>query len=183
MDDFDLVLRDGTSRLRKTYRSPQTEGPVQTSELVGLLSGTGTGSKSSSDKWDLSSILALRDMPALSIEEVAMGFFLNRIAGSPRDLRSQWGFLGYIPSAYSGAPCGSPLSVATATFALILFSVYFCRKEAIEAAQRLFPKVVTLTQDAIQDPEKSKTNETLMTVLLMALYEVRDYSNLGLEMS
>ncbi|KAK2765133.1 hypothetical protein FQN54_008832 [Arachnomyces sp. PD_36] len=171
LDVFDLALRDGTSQVQKKYRSPQLENPVRTSDLAGLLSGAGRVSNSPNGNWDPSATISLRDMPAPSIEELAMGFFLNRIAGPLRDPRSQWGFMGYIPSAYSRAPCGSPLSVATATFALVLFSVYFCRTAALDAAQRLFPKVVTLTQDAIQDPVESKSNETLMTVILMALYE------------
>lgn len=165
--------------MKKKYHSVRTKSPAQTEKLLELPSTPVSNRPGTRLFPEPLSAFIIGDMPVPPIEDLALGFFLNRVVRLARDPRTGWGFMGFmrfISSTYSEALCDSSVSMATATFSLVIFSIYFNRKEAVDAAQMLFAKAVTMTQAAIRDPEKSKTNETLITVLLLALYEVSSFT-------
>lgn len=84
------------------------------------------------------------------------------------------GHLEYLFPLYSDAKPDSPLSLATIAVSLCIFGAWQkkCREAENECASETFSRALVSTQRAILDPLESKTDSTLMAVLMLGLYEV-----------
>lgn len=96
----------------------------------------------------------------------------------PHDPRTDRGVTELLPFFFGGLQPGSPLSLALTATARLLFDAWERRIRDIETpfTQRAYGRAITATRLAIEDPVESLKNETVMAVLLLALYEVRAHA-------
>ena len=87
------------------------------------------------------------------------------------------GYLELLPYVYSVTASDSALALATQALAAICYGAWTSAGGEKDAENRtsgtMFGKALLATQQAILDPNKSKSDETLMAVLILRLYEVR----------
>lgn len=87
------------------------------------------------------------------------------------------GYLELLPCVYSATASNSALVLATQALAAIFHGAWTntdCKRDAENrTAGTMFGKALLATQQAISDPNQSKSDETLMAVLILRLYEVR----------
>ncbi|KAL9109675.1 MAG: hypothetical protein Q9227_005713 [Pyrenula ochraceoflavens] len=106
-----------------------------------------------------------------SQESVALKFFFEGVDRTPADHESRTGYLDILPSIYANSAADSALPAVTAAIALGTLGASLRRPECFAEAGKQYTKAIALANAAIQDPELAKKDETLMTVLLFALFE------------
>ena len=87
------------------------------------------------------------------------------------------GYLELLPYVYFATASDSALALATRALASSFFGAWTGAGGERDAENRtsgtMFGKALLATQQAISDPNKSRSDETLMAVLILRLYEVR----------
>lgn len=87
------------------------------------------------------------------------------------------GYLELLPYVYSATAPNSALALATRALASSFYGAWAGaggdRDAENETSGTIFGKALLATQQAILDLDKSKSDETLMAVLILRLYEVR----------
>ena len=87
------------------------------------------------------------------------------------------GYLELLPCVYSATASNSALVLATQALAASFRGAWTnadCERDAENRASgTMLGKALLATQQAISDPNKSKSDETLMAVLILRLYDVR----------
>lgn len=86
------------------------------------------------------------------------------------------GLIALLRPLYSSARHDSLISLATSSVALAAVGGSLRRSAYYNLGYTLFGKAVQMTKAAIDDPVESLTDETLMTVMLLGLFEVRCFS-------
>jgi len=126
--------------------------------------------------------------PAISPdpESTALGFFFHHYsragagagagAGSDRDIEATCSFFEYLPAMYAGASVSSPLRRATAALAVSVADLYSPRRRAAgsgddDSACRRYVDAVAETKTALADPTRSRSDELLMTTLVLEAYD------------
>ena len=107
----------------------------------------------------------------LQEQEAICAFFLDFVH-LPRNPDSVQGHLHHLLPLYANTGPESPLSLATSAVALVLSGSSPTRRADQQLARQKFGKALQKTSVAIQNPAESKRDETLMSVLLLGLYEV-----------
>ncbi|KAI9738396.1 MAG: hypothetical protein M1834_008899 [Cirrosporium novae-zelandiae] len=177
-DSFDLMLKDSTADVQHRYRNkdklePKKE-PVESTQIIEC-SGkkrpypSDTTLSTVGDGWPGSH--PIRDILQIPPEQQALSFFFNTYILSPRDPRIRRGFADYLLSSYLKARNGSLLSLATTAVSLSAFGGLNGRNTDKMRGDLYFSKAISATRIAIQDPVESRSDETLMAVLLLVAYE------------
>ena len=87
------------------------------------------------------------------------------------------GYIEFLPSVFSITASNSALALATQALASSFHGAWTGAGGEKDAENRIsrttFGEALLATQNAILDPIKSKSDETLMAVLILRLYEVR----------
>lgn len=87
------------------------------------------------------------------------------------------GYLELLPCVYSATASNSAVALATQALAATYYGAWTSADGEKDAENRtsgtMLGKALLATQQAISDPDKSKSDETLMAVLILRLYEVR----------
>lgn len=87
------------------------------------------------------------------------------------------GYIEFLPSVFSITASNSALALATQALASSFHGAWTGAGGEKDAENRIsrttFGEALLATQNAILDPIKSKSDETLMAVLVLRLYEVR----------
>lgn len=87
------------------------------------------------------------------------------------------GYIELLPFVYSTTASNSALALATQALASSFYGAWTGAGGEKDAENRtsgtMFGKALLATQQAILDPNKSMSDETLMAVLILRLYEVR----------
>ena len=81
------------------------------------------------------------------------------------------GYLEYLLPVYFDAKPQSPLFAALSATALAVFSSRPGRKTLMYNAQKMYLKAVAMTQKAVADPVEAKSDITIISVLLLGLFE------------
>ena len=106
-------------------------------------------------------------------ETSALCFFVSTFVLYGRDPQADRGFLEFLPCLFNSLRPGSPLSLCLAAVSNLLFSKWERKRhEAERYAFSSYTKALKATRMALQDPFESVTDETLMAVCLLGLYEV-----------
>ncbi|KAK4508613.1 hypothetical protein PRZ48_002352 [Zasmidium cellare] len=106
-----------------------------------------------------------------SVENVSIAYFFSNVVSRPSATGSN-GFFDVLIPLFSAAPNRSPLHMATEAIAVRTVATLPGRsRDLFEHADRLYGMALQATQQAINDPQQALTDETLLTILLFALYE------------
>jgi hypothetical protein len=104
------------------------------------------------------------------VESSALGFFFLRYSFN-QDVQTTCSFLGILPVMYATSHISSPLSKATTALALQVAQLYNpCRDHSI-IEHRIYVEALAQTNQAITEPIQSKSDELLMTTLVLDAYE------------
>ena len=105
-------------------------------------------------------------------EAECISFFFNYYVDVTTDREAQVGYLELLSPLHGKVRPGSPLSLATSALATNITFAAFGRSLDSELPCALFSKALTMTQSAINDPVQSRTDETLVTVLLLGACDI-----------
>jgi hypothetical protein len=104
-------------------------------------------------------------------EMMSLCFFFTNYVQTTRDPTVSRGYFEYLLPVYSGVTPSSPLSLATSAVAVNISQMWMQRGPDTLLARSIFQKALTSLKSAIMDPVQAKTDETLLTVLLLEFYE------------
>ena len=104
-------------------------------------------------------------------ERQALSFFFSEFVALPRHQDTARGFIEYLLPIYSDARRNSPLLDATAAAALAALSHKRRSQQLMVHSHMHYGKAVTALQEAIGDPNIAKSNETLMSIMILGLFE------------
>lgn len=100
-----------------------------------------------------------------TLEDRAIGFFATNYVLD--------GFLNYLSMAYNTWPASAALSESIISLGIAGLSNTEKSSEGMCEARRRYAIALRLTNTALADPTQVKTDQILMAVLLLALFEVR----------
>lgn len=104
--------------------------------------------------------------------EVAVCSFFNSFVLPPRHPDTIRGYIECLLPLYNASRDGSLLHQTVAAVSLSVGGGH-PQSRGRTLARQIFVNALQLTHQAIEDPEESVKDETLMSVLLLGLYEVR----------
>ena len=159
---FDLVFRDQTNVLHQ--RAERKDRKSKRTQIVGA-GPTGLAEANAQ------ALLISRSLNESSID-VAVCIFFNNFVLIPRHPDGQRGFLECLLPLYASAPHDSLLSLSTSSVALAISGGIPQKREDYRLSRVVFGKALRRTASAIQDPDESIKDETLLAVLLLGFYEV-----------
>ncbi|KAF2735418.1 hypothetical protein EJ04DRAFT_563433 [Polyplosphaeria fusca] len=198
-DEFDLVFRDENKALERKARkaSGSKDGSSQASPAS--LSPTSTfdiavGRSRSRTPIDLGQQLVFppyhtppqHDLfqaflwnlqsgipPTITMapEYEATSFFMKNFVSLPLQSEAMRGFLELLVPLYNHARPSSALHLATNAVALAACGNYPGRQELLREAATTYGKALKRLNDDLKDPAVSKSDETVLAILLFSLYE------------
>lgn len=199
---FDLVLRDQTKAVRRKAqrkKQQQDEGPKlpsppqsassddPASTKWAIVNPSGDPSRPAAKRYSSNEPVPrmFNDFPE---QQAICAFFLDFVL-LPRHPDTAQGHLEHLLPLYANTGAESPLSLATSSVALMISGGSQNRRNDQQLGRTIFGKALRKTSSAIRNPAESMKDETLMAVLLLALFEVRSFTilarvrNLGLRRS
>lgn len=175
-DDFDLVFRDQTEVLQnKAVAAKRPRNKNVLSSKIDL----------DFDDWAKAVVArptSIRCLPGIDVipgalkvtpEEVALASWFEKFILLYRNQESRRGYLEYLLPMYTSARHDSPLALATSALAMIIFSGPPSHRPILDMALKVLGDTLALTRKALEDPVESKNDQTLMTILLLSMAEVR----------
>ena len=92
----------------------------------------------------------------------------------PHDPRTDRGYIELLPFFFGKLNAYEPLTLSLAATSRFIFGSWYRKSQALETAetQAAYGKALSATSEALQHPTKRLTDEILMAVLLLGLYEV-----------
>ncbi|MCJ1385679.1 hypothetical protein MMC17_008802 [Xylographa soralifera] len=106
-----------------------------------------------------------------SQEQQALCYFFSEFTAVPQHYSTSRGYLEYLLPVYFDADPQSPLFAALSATALAAFSNKPGRKTLMYHAQKMYLTAVAQIQKAVADPIEAKMDTTIVSVLLLGLYE------------
>jgi hypothetical protein len=82
------------------------------------------------------------------------------------------GYFDHLPKLYSNSPAGSALSNIVISLGMAGLSIDKAIPQIMTPARSKYAEALRTVGDALNDPREAKADQTLMTVMLLALYEV-----------
>ena len=107
----------------------------------------------------------------------ALCFLVSSYITVSRDPRTDRGFLELLPHFLPTLKSNTPLSLTLNAVANCFFAAWERRARCLESLNLrvAYGKALKATRAAISDPVECLSDETLMAVCLLGLYEVRDW--------
>ncbi|KAK7532978.1 uncharacterized protein J3D65DRAFT_633947 [Phyllosticta citribraziliensis] len=105
------------------------------------------------------------------IETQATSFFFQNFVIPPRQSKTVDTFLNCLVPYYNSANMSSALHLATNAVSLSAFGKDPSRGATAQEAGRAYGKALRKVGEALQDPASAATDETILSILLFALYE------------
>lgn len=148
------------------------------SDVISDSSSSKSPCSTSSQDFELSKFLlpsttCIAPSPSQSHEQLALGFFFNKFVLVPRHSVAGRGFLEVLPFLYLNADSTSPLSSATMAISLAVYANDPVRKTLLSESRYKYGEALFRVSGALQDPVAVRKDETLMTILLLGILEVR----------
>ncbi|KAF2478056.1 uncharacterized protein BDR25DRAFT_250586 [Lindgomyces ingoldianus] len=106
-----------------------------------------------------------------SPEVEAVPFFFRNFVSLPQQAESMRGFLELLVPLYNQARPSSALHQATSAVALAACGNYPGRQDLLREAATAYGKALRQLNDDLKDPAVSKSDETVLAILLFSLYE------------
>jgi hypothetical protein len=107
-----------------------------------------------------------------STEAAATQFFFRNFVHLPQQSGSNRGFLELIIPSYTKASSDSPLHLATHAVALSALGNYPGNWRLKLDAGRAYGKTLNSVNEAMKDPSLATSDQTILAILLLSLYEV-----------
>jgi hypothetical protein len=181
-DDFDLVFRNETQaterRARRSINSKkgkfQAGQKRNDSDSTALASGSGSQNSlaATTDAVSSGSLLGSITVP---IEIQAFHYFLSNYVLVPQSETSR-GHWFFILPLLKGELGGTQFSTSFTAVALASFGNRPNAKQLLSKARYEYIKALNLVNKALINPAAQKTDQTLASVLLLGLYEVKYYN-------
>jgi hypothetical protein len=105
-------------------------------------------------------------------EYEAVPFFFKNFITLPQQAESTRGFLEYLVPLYNKARPASVLHLATKAVAMATCGQYPGRQDLLREAVSTYGKALKKLNDDLKDPVMSKSDETVLAILMFSLYEV-----------
>ncbi|KAL5118488.1 hypothetical protein ACEQ8H_003664 [Pleosporales sp. CAS-2024a] len=118
--------------------------------------------------WNLNAVPATITMPP---EYEAVPFFFKNFIALPQQAESTRGFLEYLVPLYNRARPASILHLATTAVALATCGQYPGRQDLLRQAVSTYGRALKKLNDDLKDPVISKSDETVLAILMFSLYE------------
>jgi hypothetical protein len=109
---------------------------------------------------------------SLAPECEAVPFFFKNFITLPQQAESTRGYLEYLVPLYNRARPSSVLHLATTAVAMATCGQYPGRQELLREAVSTYGKAIKKLNDDLKDPVMSKSDETVLAILMFSLYEV-----------
>ena len=107
-----------------------------------------------------------------SADDVAINFFIKSFVFSIKPAPNFTHFLHIVGEVLPKTLSTSPLSYAFTALSLSTLSKYPHFEHLHSRGTSFYGKALSLAKEGIGDPEKSKSDETLLAVMVLAMYEV-----------
>lgn len=107
----------------------------------------------------------------LSPECEAIPFFFKNFITLPQQAESTRGYLEYLVPLYNRSLPSSVLHLATTAVAMATCGQYPGRQELLREAVTTYGKAIKKLNDDLKDPVLSKSDETVLAILMFSLYE------------
>ncbi|KAF2848237.1 hypothetical protein T440DRAFT_481074 [Plenodomus tracheiphilus IPT5] len=107
----------------------------------------------------------------LAPESEAVPFFFKNFITLPQQAESTRGYLEYLVPLYNRARPSSVLHLATTAVALATCGQYPGRQELLREAVLTYGRAIKKLNDDLKDPIMSKSDETVLAILMFSLYE------------
>ncbi|KAK7552588.1 hypothetical protein IWX49DRAFT_559987 [Phyllosticta citricarpa] len=188
-DEFDLMFRNENAavvrRVRrqasKTRSSPTTtnsrpssDSPQDGDDEKQILPPAQGSSVARTDSFENAARpqrLTFASGIKMSIETQATSFFFQNFVIPPQKSTTVDTFLNCLVPYYNSANISSALHLATNAVSLSAFSKDPSRGQTAQEAGRAYGKALRKVGEALQDPASAATDETILSILLFALYE------------
>ncbi|KAF2819597.1 hypothetical protein CC86DRAFT_132019 [Ophiobolus disseminans] len=105
-------------------------------------------------------------------EYEAIPFFFKNFIALPQQAESTRGFLEYLVPLYNKSRASSVLHLATTAVAMATCGQYPGRQDLLREAVSTYGKALKKLNDDLKDPVMSKSDETVLAILMFSLYEV-----------
>lgn len=102
----------------------------------------------------------------------AVPFFFKNFVSLPQQADSMRGYLELLVPLYNEARPSSTLHLATNAVSLACFGNYPGRQDQLREAVQTYGKALRQLNEDLKDPILSKSDETILAILLFSLYEV-----------
>jgi hypothetical protein len=110
------------------------------------------------------------ETPNTSVGDQAVHYFLSNFVLLPRTKTSR-GFLTYVIPLIKNEPPDTQLSTSFAAVALAAFGNRPAAKHLLPMAAHYYCKALNLINYALRDPVAQRSDQTLVSVLLLGLFE------------
>ncbi|KAF1848216.1 uncharacterized protein K460DRAFT_364186 [Cucurbitaria berberidis CBS 394.84] len=107
----------------------------------------------------------------LAPECEAIPFFFKNFITLPQQAESTRGYLEYLVPLYNRARSTSVLHLATTAVAMATCGQYPGRQDLLRQAVLTYGKAIKKLNDDLKDPAMSKSDETVLAILMFSLYE------------
>jgi hypothetical protein len=173
-DPFDLIHRDQTHLVEKRVQE-KWRGRVTEQQASCPPSSIRVKESASRDAQIAQLVpafeLQMITEPQLSFHQLALPRFVFDFGASPD--ASKTGALAMLPRVHSRSAPESFFNAAVTAVSLINFAARFKSAEAREAAITYYVKALRQFAVATENPRTVHSSEALLSVFLLALYEVR----------
>jgi hypothetical protein len=109
---------------------------------------------------------------SLAPECEAVPFFFKNFITLPQQAESTRGYLEYLVPLYNRARPSSVLHLATTAVAMATCGQYPGRQQLLREAVSTYGKALKKVNDDLKDPTMSRSDETVLAILMFSLYEV-----------
>ncbi|KAK7512950.1 hypothetical protein IWZ03DRAFT_384473 [Phyllosticta citriasiana] len=196
-DEFDLMFRNENAavvrRVRRqasktrsstttTDSRPSSDSPQDGDDEKLILPPAQGSSVARTDSFDVADYLSAQNAARpqrltfasgikMSIETQATSFFFQNFVIPPQKSTTVDTFLNCLVPYYNSTNVSSALHLATNAVSLSAFSKDPSRGQTAQEAGRAYGKALRKVGEALQDPASAATDETILSILLFALYE------------
>lgn len=107
------------------------------------------------------------------LEQQALFYYMQTYVQAPKLHSSKKRFSDFLRPFYAIPEEDSKIRLVISAISDLLFGFVYGRKSQTLQAQAKFTTVLALTRRALDDPDESRSDETMIAVLLSTMYEVR----------
>lgn len=178
-DEQSMVFRDETKKVVRKANAAKTQNNIPSSAVRSLEEGAKLSEFSAvaaDGELDLtteeSNQLAVRN-PPISLDDQSACFFFHQFRHFHHsNLPASKGRLNFLPQVYSQLSPRSTLAQIIISIGMAAMASNFKCPEMMFAARERHTSVLRATNVALQDRQEAKTDSTLVTVLLLGIFEV-----------
>lgn len=177
-DEQSMVFRDETKKVVRKANAAKTQNKIPSSAARSLEEGAKLSEFSAvaaDGELDMTTQennqLAVRN-PPISLDEQSACFFFNNFCHSSLASSKVHGRLYFLPRVYSQLSPRNTLAQIISSIGMAAMASTFKCPEMMFAAREKHTSVLRATNVALQDPHEAKTDSTLVTVLLLGIFEV-----------